>query len=62
MSAVMVNVYKQLGLGTDIHNPITVEIIHSMGAMFVNDLDLYTWREVIQDPLDLILQAQKEVS
>ena len=62
MSAVMVNVYKQLGLGTDIHDPITDEIIHSMGAMFVDDLDLYTWREVIQDPLDLILQAQKEMS
>jgi hypothetical protein len=38
LSAVMVNVYEQLGLGTDIHDPITDNIIHSMVAMFVDDL------------------------
>jgi hypothetical protein len=58
----MVNVYKQLGLGTNIHDPITDNIIHSMGAMFVDDLDLYTWKDIITDPVELMLQAQREVS
>lgn len=29
-----------------------------MGAMFVNDVDLYTWREDILDPGELWCQAQ----
>jgi hypothetical protein len=58
----MVNVYKQLGLGTDIHNPMTDNTIHSMGAMFVDDLDLYTWKEDITNPAKLMMQAQREVS
>jgi hypothetical protein len=62
LSAVMVNVYKQLGLGTNAHNPITDNIIHSMGAMFIDDLDIYTWKDIITDPVKLMLQAQREVS
>jgi hypothetical protein len=42
LSAVLVNVYKQLGLGTNLHDPMTDDRIHSMGAMFVDDLDLFT--------------------
>jgi len=62
LSAVLVNVYKQLGLGTDLHNPITDDRIHSMGAMYVDDLDLYTWKDAITDPFELMLQAQREVT
>jgi len=62
LCSVMVNVYKQLGLGTDIHDPITDNILHSMGAMFVDDLDLYTWKDNITDPAELMMQAQREVS
>ena len=62
LSAVLVNVYKQLGLGTDLHDPFTYERIHSMGAMYVDDLDMYTWRDAITDPFELMLQAQQEVT
>ena len=62
LSAVMVNVYKQLGLGTDIHDPVTDDTIHSMGAMFVDDLNLYTWKDDITTPAALMTQAQQEVS
>jgi hypothetical protein len=58
----MVNVYKQLGLGTNIHDLITNNFIHSLGTMFVDDLNLYTWKDVITDPVKLMLQAQREVS
>ena len=62
LSAVLVNVYKQLDLGTDLRDPITDARIHSMGAMFVDDLDLYTWKDDITDPHELVLQSQREVS
>jgi hypothetical protein len=61
LSAVLVNVFKQLNLGAVIHDPITTEIIHSMGALFVNNIDLYTWRENILDPGELWGQAQLEL-
>jgi hypothetical protein len=62
LSAVLVNVYRQLGLGTDLHDPITDAKIHLMGAMYVDDLDLYTWKDTITDPYELMLQSQREVT
>jgi hypothetical protein len=61
LSAVLVNVFKQLNLGALIQDPITAELIHSMGALFVDDTDLYTWREGILDPGELWCQAQLEL-
>jgi hypothetical protein len=61
LSAVLVNVYRQLDLGTDLQDPITDIKIHSMGAMYVDDLDLYTWKDEITDPYELMLQSQREV-
>ncbi len=40
LSVVLVNVFKQLNLGALIQDPITVELIHSMGMLFVDDTDL----------------------
>ena len=40
LSPVLVNVYKQLNLGPMIQDPITAEMIHSMGALFVYDTNL----------------------
>jgi hypothetical protein len=42
LSAVMVTVFKQLNLGAIIHDPISDALIHSMGALFVDDMDMYT--------------------
>jgi hypothetical protein len=61
LSAVLVNVFKQLNLGVLIQNLITAEVIHSMGALFVDDTDLYTWREDILDPGELWCQAQVDL-
>jgi hypothetical protein len=62
LSAVLVNVFKQLNLGALIQDrPITAELIHSMGALFVDDTDLYTWREGILDPGESWCQAQLEL-
>ncbi len=61
LSAVLVNVFKQLNLGALIRDPITAEMIHSMGVLFVNDTDLYTWKESLLDPGELWCQAQLEL-
>jgi hypothetical protein len=57
----MVTVSKQLNLGAIIHDPISDALIHSMGALFVDDTDMYTWRRHILDPGDLWEQTQIEI-
>ena len=42
LSAVLVNAFKQLELGALISDPITLEMIHTIRALFVNNTDLYT--------------------
>ncbi len=61
LSAVLVNIFKQLNLGSMIQDPITVETIHTMGALFVDNTDLYTWRENTLDPGEVGSQAQLEL-
>jgi hypothetical protein len=61
LSAVLVNVFKQLNWGALIRDPITAAMIHSMGALFVRDTNLYTWREDLLDPGELWCQAQLEL-
>jgi hypothetical protein len=61
LSTVLVNAFKQLNLSALIQDPITTEVIHSMGTLFVDDTDLYTWREDILDPGELWGQAQLEL-
>ena len=62
LSAVLVNVFKQLNLGSKIHDPMTAETIHTMGACFVDDIDLYTWQEDALDPEEVWSQAQQELT
>ncbi len=61
LSAVLVNMFKQLKLGALFLDPITLEMIHTMGALFVNDMDLYTWRDGLLDPGELWCQTQVEL-
>ncbi len=44
-----------------IQDPISEELIHTMGALFVDDTDLYMWREQIMDPGKLWCQTQIEL-
>ena len=62
LSAVLVNVFKQLELGALVVDPITQESIHSMGALFVDDTDIYTWKDGLLDPGELWLQTQVELT
>jgi hypothetical protein len=53
LSAIMVTVFNQLNLGAIMHDPISDVLIHSMGALFVDNTGMYTWREHILDPGEL---------
>ncbi len=44
-----------------IKDSMTAETIHTMGACFVDNIDLYTWREDILDPGGVWCQAQVEL-
>ena len=61
VSAVLVNVYTQLGLGGYITDPISQETIHSMGAVFASDTDLYTGEKYPAKSTDLWRQTQINV-
>ncbi len=43
-------------------DPMTQEIIHSMGTLFVDDTDLYTWKDGLLDPGELWEQTQLELT
>jgi len=64
LSAVLVNVFKQLEHEALVVDPITQELIHSMGTLFVdnNNTDLYTWKDGLLDPGALWLQTQLELT
>jgi hypothetical protein len=53
LSVIMVTVFKQLDLGAKIKDPILDTLVHSMGALFVNDTNMYMWGEEILDPGEL---------
>jgi hypothetical protein len=61
LSAVLVTIFKQLKLGAVVQDPIKAALIHIMGALFVDDTDLYTWRQHIMDPGELWDQTQIEL-
>jgi hypothetical protein len=61
LSAVLVNVFKQLKLGAFVLDPMTQELIHTMGALFVDDTNLYMWKDGLLDPGELWHQTQVEL-
>jgi hypothetical protein len=62
LSAVLVNVFKQLELGVLVVDPITQESIHSMGTLFVDNTNLYTWKDGLLDTGELWLHTQLELT
>jgi hypothetical protein len=60
LSAIMVTVFEQVDLGAKIKDPILDTLIHLMGALFVNNTNIYMWREEILDPGELWTQTQDQ--
>jgi hypothetical protein len=61
LSTVLVYVFKQLKLRVLLLDPITLKMIHTMGALFVDDIDLYTWRDGRLNPGKLWHQIQVDL-
>ncbi len=55
------NVFKQLKLGALLLDPNTLEMIHTTGAIFVDNTDFYTWRDRILDPGKFWCQTQVDL-
>ena len=62
LSSVIVNVLRALDYGVHISDPITGALIHSVGAMSVNDSDLYCWIESMESAEEMYEQIQKETT
>ena len=60
--AVLVNVYKQLELGGYITDLLSKKTIHTIGAVFVDNTDLYTGGEDSVKPFKLWRQTQTNVN
>jgi hypothetical protein len=61
LSAIMVIVFKQLNLEAISNDPISDVLILTMEALFVNNTNMYTWREHILDPGELWAQTQLKI-
>jgi hypothetical protein len=61
LSAIMVTVFKQLNLGEIINDPISDVLIHYMGYLFVDDTNMYTWRDHILGPGEPWVQTQLKI-
>jgi hypothetical protein len=61
LSAIRMTVFKQLNLGAIMYNPISDVLIHSMGALFIDNTIMYTWQEHILDPGELWAQTHIKI-
>ena len=60
LSSVIVNILRKLKHGAHIRDPMTGWLIHTVGAMFVDDSDLYCWVESMPRAEDLYETIQAE--
>ena len=62
LSSIIVNVYKAMGFGAKISDPITRETSHTVGCMFVDDTDLYGMDENVTLIHQVAANASLQVS
>ena len=62
ISSVIVNIQRALGYGAKVIDPITKFLIHTIGALFVDDTDLYTWDINYKTGQEVYDQHQKELN
>jgi hypothetical protein len=61
LSAITVTVFRQLDMGANIKDPILDTLIHLIGAHFIDNTNMYTWREEILDQEELWAQTQMKI-
>jgi len=61
LSSVLVNIFKRKGFGAQVEDPITLETIHTMGVLFVDNADLYTGLNGQLESTELWTETQERV-
>ena len=46
LSSVLGNIFRKLGHGANTHDPLTQDVIHTMGALFMDNTYLYEWKKM----------------
>ena len=59
---VIVNIQRALGYGAKVIDPITRLLTHTIGALFVDDTDLYTWDVNLTTGQEVYEQHQRELN
>ena len=62
LSSVIVNVLQGLNCGAKIADPITGDVIHTVGSMFMDDTYLYCWEESLKTGEELLGKIQDETN
>jgi hypothetical protein len=62
LSSIIVNVYKAMGFGTKVSDPITGEQSHTIGCLFVDDTDLYGLDESLTSVAQVASNASLQIS
>ena len=56
------NIQRALGYGAKVIDPITKLPIHTIGVLFVDDTDLYTWDVHLKTGKEVYEQHQRELN
>lgn len=62
LSSIFVKIYKRHGFGAKLNDPVTKAAIHSIGCLFVDDTDLYTFESGLRSALDVHRTAQQAIT
>lgn len=62
LSSIFVKIYKEKGFGAKLNDPITRAFIHSIGCLFVDDTDLYTFETSLRTAFDVYLASQQAIT
>ena len=62
LSSIIVNVYKAMGFGAKISDPITGHTSHTIGCLFVDDTDLYGMDESVTSIAQVAATASLQIS
>ena len=62
MSSMIVNAYKTMDYGAAMMDPVTRRLIYSIGCLFVDDTDLYIWKDDLKTGREVWEQTQEEVT
>ena len=60
LSLVLVNIFRKIGHRGEVHYPLTQDVIHTLGTLFVHGTDLYMWKEGLMDTKNHLWEEVQE--